>query len=99
VELSGFFGDLVVSCDVFIVKGYFAEPDMGEDVLVRIDMSPHVFSGSCLVRRHMIFCWSRHLRGGMMFRKNINITPQTVRGSCIGSPYNASLVFTDLHLS
>jgi hypothetical protein len=35
----------------------------------------------------------------MMFRKNMNITLQGVRGcSCIGSPCNALLVFPDLRL-
>ena len=34
----------------------------------------------------MMFCWSRRLKGRVIFRKNINITPQTVRGhSCIAN--------------
>ena len=32
-----------------------------------------------------MFCWSTHLREQLMFRNNINMTPQTVGGSsCIG---------------
>ena len=41
-----------------------------------------------------IFCWSWHAKGDVVFRKNINMTPQTVgRRSCFGSPCNASLIF------
>jgi hypothetical protein len=46
------------------------------------------------------FAENRHLRGRLMFRKNINGTPQTIGGcSRIATPYNASLVFTGLRCS
>ena len=42
VEMSGFFGDSVVSCDVFLEtilwEDVFAEIDTWEDVLLRTDM-------------------------------------------------------------
>jgi hypothetical protein len=35
-----------------------------------------------------------------MFRKNINVTPQAVRGSfCIATPCNALLALADLHFA
>jgi len=37
-----------------------------------------VFSGSCLERGPVVFCWSRCLREHVMFRKDINITQQAV---------------------
>jgi hypothetical protein len=52
------------------------------------------------VKRHVTFCWRRCLRECVMFRKNINTTPATVRRhSGIGSPCNTSLGFTDPRLS
>lgn len=58
-------------------------------------VSHDVFSGSHLVREGMdCFAENRHLRGDMMFRKNINRTPQTVRGcSSFAPPGNTSLLF------
>ena len=54
------------------------------------------FPRSCVVKGHVISYWSRCLRGWVMFRKNMNIAPQTVRWCpCIGVPCNALLVFTD----
>jgi hypothetical protein len=49
-----------------------------EDVLLRADT--WYFSGSCLGKGHMVFCWSRCLRGHVMFRKSISITQQAVDG-------------------
>jgi hypothetical protein len=41
-----------------------------------------------------MLCWSRHLRGYVVFGKNISRAPQTVEGcSCITTPCNALLVF------
>ena len=52
------------------------------------------FSGRCLVRGYMIFYWIRHLRRCLMFRKNKNKTPQTVKEcSCIGSLQHISGLF------
>lgn len=77
-----------------------------------IGTDPWCFARSCLVKGHVMFCWSECLRWGMLFRKNLNITPQTVRewftlqsftGLCwwhsyIGTLCNTWLVFTDLHV-
>jgi hypothetical protein len=41
MEFSGFFGESVVSCNVFleiVLEVVFAEADMWEDVLLRTDM-------------------------------------------------------------
>jgi hypothetical protein len=49
VEISGFFGDSVVSCDVCletVFRGFFPEADTSQDVLLRTGM--WCFSGSCL---------------------------------------------------
>jgi hypothetical protein len=53
------------------------------------------------VRGHAMFCWKKTLeRGCVMFRKDINRTPQTVRGySCVAMPCNAFLVLTGLRCS
>ena len=46
-----------------------------------------------------MLCWSWPLRGHMMFRMSINITPPTVRrSSSIGSSCNVLLSFADLCL-
>jgi hypothetical protein len=37
-----------------------------------------VVFGSCLVKRHVLFCWSRCFRG-RIFRKKVNVTPQAER--------------------
>lgn len=53
----------------------------------------------CFAEEDMLegmFCWSKHLGGIIMSRKNINITPQTVRG-CLA--INASLVFIYFQLA
>ena len=57
------------------------------------------FSGICLVKGYVMFCWSRGLGDCMAFGKIINITPQTVRGCpCIGLPCIPLLVFAeDVH--
>jgi hypothetical protein len=56
VEMTGFFGDSVVSCDVFWKLSYerlfFAEADMWEDVL--LITGSWCFSGSCLEKGHMM---------------------------------------------
>ena len=36
------------------------------------------FSGSCLVKRHVMFYWNGHLRAHIMFGTSITITQQTV---------------------
>jgi hypothetical protein len=59
VEISGFFGDSVVSCDVFLetVLGemFLLKPTSGRtDVLLRTDMC--CFSGSCLEKEHVMLC-------------------------------------------
>jgi hypothetical protein len=42
-----------------------------------------------------MFCWSKHMRGCMMFRKNITMTPQRVGGdSGIDSPCSVSKIFS-----
>ena len=55
-----------------------------------------------------MFCYSRHVKGYVMFRRNIKMTPQTVEAraslcsplnslhtsTCIGSPYIVLLSFT-----
>lgn len=54
------------------------------------------FSGSCLVKGHVVYCWSRHLRDSMVLTKYTKITLPTVREcSLIGSPCNSSLAFTN----
>ena len=43
-----------------------------------------------------MFCYSKHMKGCMMFRRNLNMTPQTVSSSSrFGSPCSACLVFAD----
>jgi hypothetical protein len=75
VEISGFFGALVVSCNVFLEpvlgKDVFAEADIWEDVLLRTDML--CFSRGNLDKGHMMFCYSGCLREYEMFRNDINI--------------------------
>ena len=70
VGISGFIGDSVVSCDVFL------ETVLWEDVLLRADTWR--FSGSCLGKGHVMFNWSECLRGHVMFGKSISITQQIV---------------------
>lgn len=36
------------------------------------------FSGSCLVKDHVMFCWSRYLKGHKFFGMSISTTQQTV---------------------
>ena len=73
-----------------LMRGCFAEADTWEDVLLRTDV--WCFSGSCLVKGHAMFCWSRCLRGCVMFGKSINLTQlsssiqkKTVRAPLIGT--------------
>ena len=70
VDISGLFGDSVVSRAVFsgscLMRRCFAKTDTW------------YFSGNCFVKGHVVFCCSRRLRGRAMFRKNINMTPPTV---------------------
>ena len=56
MEISGSFGDSVVSCDIFLetVLDVFAEAGMWEDVLLRTDT--WCFSGGSLEKGHMTFC-------------------------------------------
>ena len=99
VEICDFFGDSVVWCHVFsgssLLRGCFVEADMWEDALQRIDI--WCFSGRCLEKKgHVMFYWSRSLRGHMIFGKYISITQQTVDNALA----LVSLAFlVDLHLS
>ena len=46
-----------------------------------------------------MFYYSKHVKGHMMFRRNINMTPQTVGGQalvCFALPRYSSLT-TDMH--
>jgi hypothetical protein len=46
-----------------------------------------------------MFCWSRHRRGPVMFRNNVNMTPQRVGGgSGVGLPCITLLMFTCCNL-
>jgi hypothetical protein len=67
VELSDFFGNPVVSCDVFL------ETVVEEDVCA--DAYVWYFSVSFLGKGYMMFCY-RCLRELMMFGKGINIKQQ-----------------------
>lgn len=66
-------------------------------------MTHDVFLDAVLWEGMQCFAKSRHLRGPVMFRKNINRTPQTERGcSCMAASsllYWSSLVFAGLHWS
>lgn len=78
-----------------LLRGCFVEADMWEDALQRIDI--WCFSGRCLEKKgHVMFYWSRSLRGHMIFGKNLSITQQTVDNALA----LVSLAFlVDLHLS
>ena len=78
-----------------LLRGCFVEADMWEDALQRIDI--WCLSGRCLVKKgHVMFCWSRSLRGHMIFGKNLSITQQTVDNALA----LVSLAFlVDIHLS
>ena len=79
VEFLGFFGDSLVSRDTFL------ETVLGKDALLRIDMWG--FSGSCLEKGHVTFCWTGCLRGHVMFGR---YNPTGSGGCCgIGSPGNS----------
>lgn len=60
-----------ISCDLFLGTALW-----DDDVLLRADK--RCFPGSCLVRGHVMFCWSGHLRGHVLFGKGVRITQQTV---------------------
>lgn len=81
-------------CLETLMRGSFAEADMGEDVLLKADM---VFFWN-LVKEHVMFCWSRHV----MFGKGICITQQTVDYAlvliCLATLCWSSLVFADAGL-
>ena len=70
MKIFGFLRDSILSCDVFL------ETVLREHVVLRTDT--WCFSGSCLVKGHVMFFWSRCLREHVMFRKSIRITHQTV---------------------
>ena len=63
VEISGFFGHSVVSCDVFLetvlCNDVFAEAETWEDILLRKDL--WYFSGSRLEKGHVVFLVDRTL--------------------------------------
>lgn len=66
-----------------LVRGCFAETGMWEDVLMAQTCGDFI---DCLVKGHVVFCWTRYFRGHTMFRKNRSIARQTMRGrSWIGS--------------
>jgi hypothetical protein len=44
----------------------FAEAETWDDAVLRTDMC---FSGSCLEKGHVVFCWSRHLRERVMLER------------------------------
>jgi hypothetical protein len=77
----------------------FAEADTWEDILLK-QTHERIFCWCRHAWGHVIFSWSGHLRGCMMFRKNMNISTQTVKGhSLMAMPCNASLFFSDLHFT
>ena len=58
------------------IRGHFAEADTREDVLLSTGM--WCLFGSCLVEGHEILCWSRGMRGHMIFGKSRSVNQQTV---------------------
>jgi len=49
------------------------------------------------MRRHLIFRWSKCLKGDRMFMENINVIPQRGRGQFYSAtPCKASMVFAGL---
>jgi hypothetical protein len=88
VDISGFFGNSVVSCKVCL-----------EAVLWEAMGS---FSGSYLMRECFgktntweDICWSKHLRGRMMFGKSTSRTPPIInRCYHVAMLCNALMVFT-----
>ena len=68
MEISGFFGNSVVSHDVFL------EAVLWEDVLLKLTHE-RMFCWIRQTKEHMMLCWSGCLRGRVMLRKSINITP------------------------
>jgi hypothetical protein len=52
------------------------------------------FSGKCMVKGHVMFCWRG--RGHVMFGKHISIAQQT-EDDALGLPCNSLLVFVGLH--
>lgn len=78
------------------MRGCFTEADMWEHVLLRTDMC--CFSGSCLTRGHVVFCWSRHLRGHVMFGEGMYSPTDSGGHAGIGLPCWFSLGFADIGL-
>lgn len=74
-EYSGFVENVAVPCDASLEAVWW------EKVLLRQTLG--VFSRSCLVKGHVVVCWSRRLRGHVMLRKNINTTRQTVSNALV----------------
>jgi len=89
VEVFGFFGESVMSCNIFL------EPLLWEHVLLRTDRL--YFTGSCLVKGHVMFCQSGHLREYVMVGKGVSITQTDSVWQCgIGLPCHFLLVFVRL---
>lgn len=88
-----------LSCSTWCFSGScLVKTDIWEHILLK-QTQERMFCWDRHVRGHLMLCWSRHLRGCVMFRKNIQITSQTVRGcSCFGSPCNNLLLFACLYL-
>lgn len=97
MKCSSFFGESAVSWDGGL-SYVFAEADTWEGVLLRTQT--WCFSGSYLKRRHVMFCYSGHLRKHVMFEKGINITQQTVENTVwywFALPLFADHCFSWLH--
>lgn len=69
--------------------GCFGEAVIRKDALPRTGM--RCFSGSCLVKGLVMFCWSGQSREHVMFGKRISIAQQTVDVTLTLVP------FADLH--
>ena len=82
------------------MRGCFAEADTGEDVLLIIDIWS-CFSGSCLLKGRVMFCWRGCLRGPLTFGKSVSITQQAVDdapASALASLCQSPLGFPDAGL-
>jgi hypothetical protein len=94
LEISGFFGDSIVSYDVFsgncLIRGCFCWSRHMRGCFLRTNM--WCFVGSFLKKRVCDVLLSRHLREHMMFRKDINTTQQWMALCGIGSPCQSMLI-------
>lgn len=53
------------------------------------------FSGNYLVKGHVIFCWSNHLRGHLIFGKSVSVNQQAVVNA-LALVYFADFCWTSL---